>query len=239
MTNPTQRTTPAFAPWRAPGSAAATEIEFSDTAVALPPAAGQPLIKSRDFVHYYHGFHEPGARCRIRLYESAHDHHNHRRNPRVPVVLCSDVFADNNTSVTNLAEHIAAEVALQIFFDQLPAGALDEFLNNCMNRLLGRPTVPFHWIEHYPAGKFALEELDLLKMVRFGSYAPTGTPMLGLMHKPLSFDRTWVADSTADPDSGWQITTAVRNERLALGDPYWWAIESREELESWLGVEIG
>jgi hypothetical protein len=57
--------------------------------------------KTHDYLHHYRGYWSEGGVCRIRIYQERGRH---------PVVICSQLPENNNTSVTNMAEYIAAEV---------------------------------------------------------------------------------------------------------------------------------
>jgi hypothetical protein len=91
--------------------------------------------KAHDYVHHYKGYWSDGGRCRIRIY---------REEGRAPVVICSQPPDNPNTSITNMAEYLAAEV---IEGHRLPA--------------------PLKWIEHYPEHEGELGEYSL---VRFSSW---------------------------------------------------------------------
>ena len=58
-------------------------------------------MKTHDYVHRYRGYWSDGGRCRIRIYQE---------EGRAPVVICSQLPDNDNTSVTNMAEYLAAEV---------------------------------------------------------------------------------------------------------------------------------
>lgn len=103
-------------------------------AVCVQPRTAVP---DRDIRHSYHGFWTPGAVCRIRIYE---------RDRVLPVVIATELPENENTSLTNLVEQVAAEV---------------------MVRYLGRR--PFIWVEHYPARRYFGESYDL---VQFDHYDP-------------------------------------------------------------------
>jgi hypothetical protein len=75
-------------------------------------------MKTHDYVHRYRGYWSDGGRCRIRIYQEE------KQNL---VVICSQLPDNHNTSVTNMAEYLAAEV-------------IEEH---------GLAT-PLTWIEHYP-----------------------------------------------------------------------------------------
>ncbi len=76
------------------------------------------MRNTHDYTHHYRGYWSEGGVCWIRIYQS---------DCQPPVVICSQLPENNNTSVTNMAEYIAAEV---IERHELPT--------------------PLTWIEHYP-----------------------------------------------------------------------------------------
>jgi hypothetical protein len=87
-------------------------------------------MKTHDYIHYYRGYWSEGGKCRIRIYRLHGDE---------PVVICSQLTENKNTSVTNMAEYLAAEM-------------IEE------HRL---PT-PLIWIEHYPEHIGKLEKYSLV-----------------------------------------------------------------------------
>jgi len=93
------------------------------------------MKKTHDYIHHYRGYWSDGGRCRIRIY---------REDGRAPVVICSQPPDNGNTSVTNMAEYLAAEVV----------------------RERGLPT-PLVWVEHYPEHEGEIGEYSL---VRFSSW---------------------------------------------------------------------
>lgn len=96
------------------------------------------------FVHEYDGLWEPGAKCNIHILIAP---------DRIPLIICSERSDNDNTSVTNLAEAIAGEIA-NLFFRHNR--------NDC--------SVPFLWIERY-YGNRAREET--FSLVLFTHYQPT------------------------------------------------------------------
>jgi hypothetical protein len=92
-------------------------------------------VKTHDYVHHYRGYWSDGGKCRIRIYWTHSDE---------PVVICSQLPENKNTSVTNMAEYLAAEVIQRHELD-----------------------TPLTWIEHYPAHRGRLGEYSL---VRFSSW---------------------------------------------------------------------
>jgi hypothetical protein len=91
--------------------------------------------KTHDYIHYYRGYWSDGGKCKIRIY---------REERRAPVVICSQLPDNHNTSVTNMAEYLAAEV-------------IEEH---------GLPT-PLIWVEHYLEHEGEIGEYSL---VRFSSW---------------------------------------------------------------------
>ncbi|MDP9476409.1 MAG: hypothetical protein M3R38_12135, partial [Actinomycetota bacterium] len=59
------------------------------------------MKKTLDYVHHYRGYWSEGGRCRVRIF---------REEEQLPVVVCSQLPENDNTSVTNMAEYLAAEV---------------------------------------------------------------------------------------------------------------------------------
>ena len=57
------------------------------------------MKKTHDYIHHYLGYWSDGGKCRIRIY---------REDGRAPVVVCSQLPDNDNTSVTNMAEYLAA-----------------------------------------------------------------------------------------------------------------------------------
>jgi hypothetical protein len=87
--------------------------------------------KTHDYVHYYRGYWSEGGKCRIRIYQE---------DGEAPVVVCSQLPDNDNTSVTNMAEYLAAEV-------------IGEH---------GLPT-PLVWVEHYPEHEGEAREHSLVR----------------------------------------------------------------------------
>ena len=95
------------------------------------------MKKAHDYIYHYRGYWSDGGRCRIQIYQE---------DGQVPVVLCSQLPENDNTSVTNMAEYLAAEVIRE---HSLP--------------------VPLRWIEHYPEHEREPGEYSL---VRFSTWEP-------------------------------------------------------------------
>jgi hypothetical protein len=86
---------------------------------------------THDYMHQYRGYWSDGGKCRIRIY---------REDRQAPVVVCSQLPDNENTSVTNMAEYLAAEV-------------IEEY---------NLPT-PLTWIEHYSEHEGEIGEYSLVK----------------------------------------------------------------------------
>ena len=59
-------------------------------------------MKVADYEHGFFGLWSPGGICRVRIY---------REEGTVPIVVLTELEENRNTSVTNMAEYLAAEVA--------------------------------------------------------------------------------------------------------------------------------
>jgi hypothetical protein len=57
--------------------------------------------KTHDHIHHYRGYWSDGGKCCIRIYGE---------DGQSPVVICSQLPDNLNTSETNMAEYLAAEV---------------------------------------------------------------------------------------------------------------------------------
>jgi hypothetical protein len=57
--------------------------------------------KIRDYIHHYRGYWSDGGKCRISIF---------REDGLAPVVICSQLPDNENTSVTNMAEYLGAEI---------------------------------------------------------------------------------------------------------------------------------
>ena len=88
------------------------------------------MKKTYDYIHRYRGYWSGGGKCRIRIFQE---------DGRTPMVVCSQLPDNDNTSVTNLAEYLAAEVIEE---HSLPT--------------------PMIWIEHYPEHEEDLRQYSLV-----------------------------------------------------------------------------
>ena len=55
------------------------------------------MKRTHNYVHYYRGYWSDGGKCRIRNYEE---------DRRTPLVICSELPDNENTSITNMAEYL-------------------------------------------------------------------------------------------------------------------------------------
>jgi hypothetical protein len=103
------------------------------------------IRKTHNYMYHYHGCWHPGGVCRIEIFQE---------EGYTPVIICTELPENNNTSITGMAECLAAEVALRHFPD-----AFEQ---------LGEP---FIWIECHPSVP-RLGTQAIYLWVTFDSYAP-------------------------------------------------------------------
>ena len=112
------------------------------------------MKKTHDYVHEYHGYWSDGGRCSIRIYQGEGE---------LPVVVCSQLPENTNTSVTNMAEYLAAEV---VEGHSLPT--------------------PLVWVEHYPEHEGRVGEYSL---VSFSSWEAEEVNLGGVLRRRLGSPR--------------------------------------------------
>lgn len=101
---------------------------------------------THDYIYPYRGYWAPGGRCRVRIYQA---------EGQTPVVLVSELPDNENTSITNLAEYLAAELIVRHF----PQRFEEED--------------PVVWIEHYPrTPEEQRQGMPVYARVEFASYRP-------------------------------------------------------------------
>jgi hypothetical protein len=88
------------------------------------------MKKAHDYIHNYRGYWSDGGKCRIRIY---------REDGQSAVVICSQLPDNPNTSITNMAEYLAADVVME-----------------------HKLSTPLTWIEHYPEHEGAVGEYSLV-----------------------------------------------------------------------------
>jgi len=128
-----------------------------------PPEDERPLPKVADFRYPYRGYYDEVGICRVRLFG---------REKLPPVVAVSQLDENRNTSITNMAEYIAAEIAAKHF----PA------------RLETRE--PFVWLEHYAPPEEEDPGLrEIWSRVTFDSYTPRLVTIGGVLRTKLGLPR--------------------------------------------------
>jgi hypothetical protein len=103
------------------------------------------IRKTHEYIYHYHGCWHPGGVCRIEIFQE---------EEYTPVIICTGLPENDNTSITDMAECLAAEVALRHFpaaFEQIGE--------------------PFIWIECHPSVPWLGIPASYL-WVTFDSYAP-------------------------------------------------------------------
>ena len=63
------------------------------------------MRKTHDYTHEYRGIWRDGGRCRIEVYELGPG------EPGRPAIVCSELADNDNSSVTNMAEYLAARLS--------------------------------------------------------------------------------------------------------------------------------
>jgi len=128
-----------------------------------PEEESRPLPKTADFRYAYRGYYDEGGICRVRLFQDTR---------RPPVLLVSQLEENRNTSITNMAEYLAAEIGAKHFPERFEARD------------------PFVWLEHYHHPEEADPALrEIWSMVRFGSYTPRLVTLGGVMRTKLGTPR--------------------------------------------------
>ena len=59
------------------------------------------MKKAHDYNYYYRGYWSGGGKCHMRIYP---------QDSHVPVVICSQLPDNDNTSATNMADYLVSEV---------------------------------------------------------------------------------------------------------------------------------
>ncbi len=128
-----------------------------------PEEESRPLPKTADFRYAYRGYYDDGGICRVRLFGDTR---------RPPVILVSQLEENRNTSVTNMAEYLAAEIGAKHFPERFEARD------------------PFVFIEHYRYPEEKDPTLrEIWSKVRFDSYTPRLVTLGGVMRTKLGTPR--------------------------------------------------
>ena len=123
----------------------------------------RPLTKTADFRHAYRGYYDEGGICRVRLFQKEH---------LPPVVAVSRLEENRNTSVTNMAEYIAAEISTKHFPERLETRE------------------PFVYLEHYSHPEEEDPALrEIWSRVTFDSYTPRLVTLGGVLRTKLGLPR--------------------------------------------------
>jgi hypothetical protein len=149
------------------------------------------MKKTHDYIHYYRGYWSDGGRCRIRI---------HQEGGRAPVVICTQLPDNDNTSVTNMAEYLAAEV--------IGVHGL---------------TTPLVWVEHYPEHEGEIGEYSL---VRFSSWNPQEVCIGGVWRgksgsprwSPMDLEEVDMCCEAGKVSVKWKQTRELRDRGLSVAD---------------------
>ena len=123
----------------------------------------RPLLKTADFRYAYRGYYDEGGICRVRLFE---------KGGLPPVVAVSQLEENRNTSITNMAEYLAAEIGAKHFPHRFETPE------------------PFVWLEHYSHPEEEDPALrEIWSRVRFDSYTPRLVTLGGVVRTKLGMPR--------------------------------------------------
>ncbi len=160
---------------------------------------------TRDEIYPYKGFHNCDCVCRIRVYEEPN---------RPYVVIATQLPENRGTSITNFAEHLAAQISLQLEY----------------------PERGMRWIEHYPAESRRLIREESFTEVRFlfdpplkGMKDPRWQSLAHLKQETVVID-------TGDPDIGTVVVVGYPHPRGFKGPE--WRDMTREEVEALVGQPV-
>jgi len=129
-----------------------------------PERTERKLVKTHDERYEYMGYWRFSGVCRLRIYEGA---------DQVPVVVASELPDNEGTSITNLAEYLAAQVIARYFPQRFEANDV------------------VRWIEHYPRSPEERRRgLPEFSRVEFASTAPHITYLGGIKRITLGHP-TW------------------------------------------------
>jgi hypothetical protein len=117
------------------------------------------LSLAADYIYEYRGYSNCESRCRVRIYEAP---------GQSPVFLVEELADNPGTSITNMAEYLAAELATRHFPERL------------------EEPEPFRWIEHYPRTEDERRRgMVEYSLVTFSSYRPTVVRQWGHLRRRL------------------------------------------------------
>lgn len=129
------------------------------------------MRKTHDYIHEYRGYHTDGGRCRIEVYVPDETEEGYK-----PVIICTEGPDNQNTSIMNMAEFLAAEVVARHFPEALDSTEQE----------------PVIWLEHYerPARPYQPVPRHEYKRVIFAGYTPRPV-FLGGQHRPKLGNPRW------------------------------------------------
>lgn len=123
----------------------------------------RPSPKIADFRYAYRGYWSAGGICRVRLFVG---------EARPPVIAVSQLEENKNTSITNMAEYLAAEIGAAHFPHRFEMPE------------------PFTWLEHYRHPEERDPDLrELWSRVTFDSYTPRLVTLGGVVRTKLGIPR--------------------------------------------------
>ena len=123
----------------------------------------RPLMKVADFRHAYRGYYDEGGVCRVRLFQKA---------TLPPLAVVSQLDENKNTSITNMAEYLAAEIGAKHFPHRFETKE------------------PFVWVEHYRHPEEADPLLqEIWSRVTFDTYTPKIVTLGGVVRTKLGLPR--------------------------------------------------
>jgi hypothetical protein len=114
---------------------------------------GAGVELTNEYVHEYEGWAGPNGECVIRTFEAEGE---------PPVVVCSAVRGNLATSISNICEHLAAEIVEKHYPRLLPRSP------GADRRAVEDP--PFWWVVHYPAAYRSRQEQE--RAARGGYVSP-------------------------------------------------------------------
>jgi hypothetical protein len=147
------------------------------------------IRKTHDYIRRYHGCWRPGGLCRIEIFQE---------EGCPPVIICTEPAERTDSSITAMAECLAAEVALAHFPGVFEA--------------IGEP---FVWIEHHPPVPRRGVPASYA-WVTFASYAPRLAQRFGGRRRVALGQAHWTP-----------IDQAAVEELIAVRRAVGWAIASK------------
>jgi hypothetical protein len=112
-----------------------------------------PLQLKAEYLYDYRGYSNCASRCRVRIYEAP---------DQTPVFLLEELSDNPGTSITNMAEYLAAELAAKHYPHRL------------------EEPEPFRWIEYYPRSESERRRgMVEYSLVAFSTYRPSVVSVWG------------------------------------------------------------